>query len=155
MIKTKISIQEKFWNFRNWIFGLFSSRINSCGKTKITAASGILPPINVSYFTMKKTESWECIQNTIIQSNRIAKKENKPVLIDFTGYGCENCRKMEEFWSEPDILPTFKTKWFWLLYVDDKEELPEAEQTKIDMGNGQMKKLKPLVINGVCSTSEF
>jgi hypothetical protein len=56
MIKTKISIQEKFWSFRNWIFGLFSSRINSCGKTKITAASGILPPINVSYFMMKKTE---------------------------------------------------------------------------------------------------
>jgi thiol:disulfide interchange protein DsbD len=36
----------------------------------------------------------------------VAKKENKPVLIDFTGYGCENCRKMEEFvWSQEDILP--------------------------------------------------
>ena len=37
----------------------------------------------------------------------LARKKNKPVLIDFTGYGCENCKKMEEFvWSEPDILPT-------------------------------------------------
>jgi thiol:disulfide interchange protein DsbD len=38
-------------------------------------------------------------------------KRNKPVLIDFTGFGCENCRKMEEFvWSQPDIFLRFKTK---------------------------------------------
>ena len=75
-----------------------------------------------------------------------AKKENKPVLIDFTGYGCENCRKMEEFvWSEPDVLPTLQNEVVLAsLYVDDKEDLPEAEQTKIDMGNGQMKKIKTI-----------
>ena len=63
------------------------------------------------------------------------------------GYSCENCRKMEEFvLSEPDVLPTAtKRKWFWhLLYVDDKEDLPEAEQTKVDMGNGQMKQIKTI-----------
>ena len=76
----------------------------------------------------------------------LAKKENKPVLIDFTGYGCENCRKMEEFvWSEPDILPTLQNEVILAsLYVDDKEELPEAEQTKIDIGNGQMKRIKTI-----------
>ncbi len=61
----------------------------------------------------------------------LAKKENKPVLIDFTGYGCENCRKMEEFvWSEPDVLPTLQNEVVLAsLYVDDKTDLDAAEQT--------------------------
>ncbi|WP_241331737.1 thioredoxin family protein, partial [Chryseobacterium arthrosphaerae] len=76
----------------------------------------------------------------------IAKKENKPILIDFTGYGCENCRKMEEFvWSEADILPILQNDVVLAsLYVDDKEELPEDQKTKIDLGDGQVKKVKTI-----------
>lgn len=72
----------------------------------------------------------------------LAKKEGKPILIDFTGYGCENCRKMEEFvWSEGDILPILQNDVVLAsLYVDDKEELPEDQKTKIDLGDGQVKK---------------
>ena len=67
-------------------------------------------------------------------------------MIDFTGYGCENCRKMEEFvWSEPDILPILQNEVILAsLYVDDKEALPESEHTSIDMGNGQKKKVKTI-----------
>ncbi|WP_299437297.1 thioredoxin family protein [uncultured Aquimarina sp.] len=59
-----------------------------------------------------------------------AKKVNKPVLIDFTGYACVNCRKMEEYvWSEPAVLKTLKNDIVLIsLYVDYKKELPESEQ---------------------------
>jgi thiol:disulfide interchange protein DsbD len=121
-------------------------------RPKLQLLSGILPPINVSYFHDEKDGILGMHPEHDYKAIELAKKENKPVLIDFTGFGCENCRKMEEFvWSQPDVLPTLQNEVILAsLYVDDKEELPEAEQTKIDMGNGQMKKLKPLVINGVC-----
>lgn len=116
-------------------------------RPKLQMLSGILPPINVSY--LHKEEDGILGMHTehdYFKAIELAKKENKPVLIDFTGYGCENCRKMEEFvWSEPDILPILQNDVVLAsLYVDDKEELPENEQTKIDMGNGQMKKIKTI-----------
>ncbi len=58
----------------------------------------------------------------------------------------KNCRKMEEFvWSEPDILPILQNDVVLAsLYVDDKEELPEDQKTKIDLGDGQVKKVKTI-----------
>ncbi len=55
-----------------------------------------------------------------------AKKVDKPILLDFTGYACVNCRKMEDFvWSNPDILSLLKDKFVLIsLYVDYKKELP-------------------------------
>lgn len=65
-----------------------------------------------------------------------ARKVNKPVMIDFTGHACVNCRKMEErVWSDPRILPVLKNEVVLIsLYVDDKRDLPEEEQytSKID-----------------------
>jgi len=59
-----------------------------------------------------------------------AKKTGKPVLLDFTGYACVNCRKMEELvWSDPKVLGVLKNDVVLIsLYVDDKKELPENEQ---------------------------
>lgn len=59
-----------------------------------------------------------------------AKKINKPALLDFTGYACVNCRKMEErVWSDPKVLQVLKNDVVLIsLYVDDKRNLPEAEQ---------------------------
>ena len=59
-----------------------------------------------------------------------AKKVNKPVMLDFTGHACVNCRKMEErVWSDPRILPILKNEVVLIsLYVDDKRKLPENEQ---------------------------
>ncbi len=109
--------------------------------------SGILPPINVSYLH-KEGDGILGMHpsHDYFEALEIAKKENKPLLIDFTGYGCENCRKMEEFvWSEPDILPILQNEVVLAsLYIDDKEALPESEQTSVDMGNGQKKKIKTI-----------
>lgn len=59
-----------------------------------------------------------------------AKKVGLPVLLDFTGHACVNCRKMEErVWSDPKILPILKNDIVLIsLYVDDKRDLPENEQ---------------------------
>ncbi len=59
-----------------------------------------------------------------------AKEVNKPVLIDFTGYACVNCRKMEDYvWSDERILSILKNDVVLIsLYVDYKKELPENEQ---------------------------
>lgn len=74
-----------------------------------------------------------------------AKEVNKPILLDFTGWACVNCRKMEEnVWSEPDIYKTLKDDYILIsLYVDDNEKkLPEAEQFDFLKTNGKVKKIK-------------
>jgi thioredoxin-related protein len=59
-----------------------------------------------------------------------AKSVNKPILLDFTGFACVNCRKMEDYvWSKPEILSILKKEVVLIsLYVDDKRELPENEK---------------------------
>ncbi|GGA85559.1 thiol:disulfide interchange protein DsbD [Flavobacterium palustre] len=59
-----------------------------------------------------------------------AKKVNKPIMLDFTGFACVNCRKMENnVWSDKKVLPILKDKIVLIsLYVDDKRALPKAQQ---------------------------
>ncbi len=63
-----------------------------------------------------------------------ARKTGKPLLIDFTGHACVNCRKMEAtIWPDPAVLQTIREKYILLqLYVDDKTELPAAEQSVVN-----------------------
>jgi thiol:disulfide interchange protein DsbD len=59
-----------------------------------------------------------------------AKALNKPVMLDFTGHSCANCRKMEEqVWKNPEVLKRIKENFVLIsLYVDESTELPEEEQ---------------------------
>ena len=59
-----------------------------------------------------------------------AKTVNKPIMLDFTGYACVNCRKMENnVWSEEGVLSILKNDVVLIsLYVDDKRDLPKSEQ---------------------------
>jgi thiol:disulfide interchange protein DsbD len=59
-----------------------------------------------------------------------AKTVNKPIMLDFTGFACVNCRKMENnVWSEDDVLAILKNEVVLIsLYVDDKRDLPKSEQ---------------------------
>jgi len=63
------------------------------------------------------------------QALKCAKKQNKPIFIDFTGHGCVNCREMEaNVWSDPQVLKRLREKFIvTALYVDDKTSLPENE----------------------------
>jgi thiol:disulfide interchange protein DsbD len=71
-----------------------------------------------------------------------AKKVGKPVMLDFTGHACVNCRKMEQnVWAKDKILPILKNEVVLIsLYVDDKRPLPEAEEIESKLRPG--KKLK-------------
>jgi thiol:disulfide interchange protein len=75
----------------------------------------------------------------------VAKEENKPILLDFTGWACVNCRKMEEnVWSDSEIYTLLKEEYILIsLYVDDNEkELPKAAQFDFKKANGQIKKIR-------------
>lgn len=63
------------------------------------------------------------------QAIGFAKKMNKPLFIDFTGHGCVNCRKMEQYvWSDPQVLKRMSEDYIVVaLYVDDKTSIPESE----------------------------
>lgn len=63
------------------------------------------------------------------QALACARKQDKPLFIDFTGHGCTNCREMEaNVWSHPEVLERLKNDFVVVaLYVDDKTELPESE----------------------------
>ncbi|MGB1168948.1 MAG: protein-disulfide reductase DsbD family protein [Flavobacteriaceae bacterium] len=72
-----------------------------------------------------------------------AKAENKPILLDFTGWACVNCRKVEEnVWSNPAIYKLLKEDYILIsLYVDDRKELPETAQFNFKRANGQVKEI--------------
>ncbi len=59
-----------------------------------------------------------------------AKEVNKPILLDFTGWACANCRKMEEnVWSDPGVMSRLQNDFVLIsLYVDDRKLLPEEQQ---------------------------
>jgi thiol:disulfide interchange protein DsbD len=75
------------------------------------------------------------------QAKAAALKANKPLFIDFTGHGCVNCRKMEEYvWSDPAVLQRLKEDYVVVaLYCDDKTELP-ADKWYTSKVDGQEKK---------------
>lgn len=74
-----------------------------------------------------------------------AKLQNKPILFDFTGWACVNCRKMEEnVWSDPKVYSLLKNKYILIsLYVDDNEKaLPKEAQFTFLKDNGKTKEIK-------------
>ncbi|WP_445748888.1 protein-disulfide reductase DsbD family protein [Polaribacter sp.] len=79
------------------------------------------------------------------QGLAVAKLQNKPILLDFTGWACVNCRKMEEnVWSDPKIYQILKNEVILIsLYVDDNEkQLPKDQQFTLLKANGKTKEIK-------------
>ncbi len=72
-----------------------------------------------------------------------AKEVNKGVVVDFTGWACVNCRKMEEqVWSNPNVKSMLANDIVLIsLYVDEREELPESEKHETTLA-GKKKKVK-------------
>jgi thiol:disulfide interchange protein DsbD len=68
-----------------------------------------------------------------------AKKVNKPVMLDFTGKACVNCRKMEQnVWVKDRVLNVLKNKVVLIsLFVDDKRKLPEGEEVNSKLNPGK------------------
>jgi thiol:disulfide interchange protein len=95
--------------------------------------SGFPPP---EFYKEWKTTATECPHDLNCfhdydEGMRYAKSQGKPVMVDFTGWSCVNCRKMEDnVWSDSKVLNRLSEKYILIsLYVDDKEILPSNEQT--------------------------
>jgi thiol:disulfide interchange protein DsbD len=75
-----------------------------------------------------------------------AKAKGKPIMLDFTGWACVNCRKMEEqVWSEEDIFKIINEDYVLIsLYVDDRKELSETEKFNYLKPNGGVKKIETI-----------
>jgi thiol:disulfide interchange protein DsbD len=113
--------------------------------------SGYLPPITTQQFSLtgstatneSTTSSTEVVLYGDLlkiphgipgyfdyeQALAAAKREGKPLLIDFTGHGCVNCRKMEEnVWVDPQVIKRLKEDFVMVaLYIDERLELPESK----------------------------
>ncbi len=109
--------------------------------------SGFAPP---QFYSVYKADSdncplaLDCFKN-FDEGMAYAKEVNKPVLLDFTGWACVNCRKMEEnVWSDPNIYSTLKKDYVLIsLYVDDNENtLPPEEQFDFVKPSGKIKKIR-------------
>ena len=90
----------------------------------LKAISAFAPPMNTQDFNLQKTVT-EAKYKDYEQGMAAAKAEHKPVIIDFTGFGCVNCRKMEAaVWSDPQVADILNNKYILIsLYVDDKTPL--------------------------------
>ena len=100
--------------------------------------SGLAPPLGYSYFSPKDCpNNLECFKDLKTGMN-YARKVNKPVLLDFTGYACVNCRKMEEHvWPLPQVDKILRDNFVLIsLYVDDKKQLREEEQLLVNRTSG-------------------
>lgn len=109
----------------------------------LTALSGLAPPAGYSWMHPSKCpNNIECF-NDLKTGLEYAKEQNKPVMLDFTGYACVNCRKMEEHvWPEEGILDKLQNDYVLIsLYVDDKKELPEDQQVEVQRINGGVRTL--------------
>jgi thiol:disulfide interchange protein DsbD len=102
--------------------------------------SGILPPAGHSYIYPKSCPlNLDCYHD-FDAGLAVAKQQNKPILLDFTGYGCVNCRKMEDLvWGKPGVYDPIKDKYILIsLYTDDRKALADNEVYKDD--NGKIRK---------------
>ena len=109
--------------------------------------SGFPPP---DFYSIQEKESdcplgIDCFKD-FQEGVAFAKQENKPILLDFTGWACVNCRKMEEnVWSEPDIYPLIKDDYVLIsLYIDDRTELPADQQFNFEFDSGRVKNINTI-----------
>ena len=79
------------------------------------------------------------MKNDYEKALEIARQQNKPVLIDFTGWACVNCRRMEEnVWIDPEVARMMKEDFVVVsLYVDERKKLPLSEQMQYAAKNGE------------------
>ncbi len=98
-----------------------------------TLISGFPPPLSYSIYGNKLVELCGLeanIRNDFQKAWQMSNRENKPILIDFTGWACVNCRKMEEnVWTDPVVKALIEKKFILVsLYVDDRKTLPTDQQ---------------------------
>lgn len=106
--------------------------------------SGFPPPFSYSVYGKDNVHGKGLEANVINDYEKalqMAKEQHKPLLIDFTGWACVNCRKMEEnVWTDPAVFNYIKENFILVsLYVDDKQKLPAEQRFIYALKDGNTK----------------
>jgi len=109
--------------------------------------SGFPPPLSYSVYGEDAAKGVEAnVVNDYEKALQLAKAQHKPLLLDFTGWACVNCRKMEEnVWPKDEVKTIIKDDYILVsLYVDDRKLLPEEAQFLFTTGTGHKKEIKTI-----------
>lgn len=107
------------------------------------AVSAFAPPMSTQDFNLQKEEVVEAKFTDYEAGMAYAKQKGLPVMVDFTGFGCVNCRKMEAaVWTDQTVKDIINDDYVLVsLFVDDKTALPEVEEVE---ENGSTTKLRTI-----------
>jgi thiol:disulfide interchange protein DsbD len=116
-------------------------------ENKLRMFSGFPPP---EFYSIRVQESdcplgLDCYKD-FEQGLEIALTQNKPILLDFTGWACVNCRRMEEnIWAAPEVYKLLKERYIIIsLYVDDREKLSTDKQFNYKYADGRIKQINTI-----------
>lgn len=143
----KITNARKFVGVLALLFTLYLiPGLTSTKYANLQLLSGFPPPLHYSIYgkTNVREKGLEAnVVNDFDMALQMAKEQNKPLLIDFTGWACVNCRKMEEnVWTNPEVYNYIRENYILVsLYVDDKENLPIEQRFTYTTKDGSKKEI--------------
>ena len=134
----KVSVTRFFLAMFSLAFAVYM--IPGLWGAPLKAVSAFAPPMQTQDFNLYKNEVHAKF-NDFDAGMEYARQNGKPVMIDFTGYGCVNCRKMElSVWTDPKVSQLLNDDYVLItLYVDEKTKLPEPIKVT---ENGQERTLR-------------
>ena len=141
--KVRITLGILVVSFVIYLFSGFMYDTNTKTYRSLDLLSGFPPPEGYSWmYPIDCPQNFACFHD-YDEGVAFAKKVAKPIMIDFTGHACVNCRKIEKnVWSKPQIHKLIDENYVLIsLYVDDKTELPKDEQIEVEY-NGKKQKLR-------------
>ena len=136
-------LKFNYKSISGWVFLLFSSFLLSglYDSKNVRLLSGILPP---EFYSVEEKQNecplgLNCFKN-YDEGKEYAIENNKIILLDFTGWACANCRRMEEnVWSKPKIFELLDNNYVIIsLYVDDRTELSDNKKFKYINKSGRI-----------------
>lgn len=138
IVNHRTSIPRFFAGLLSFAFALYM--VPGLWGAPCKAVSAFAPPMQTQDFNLYDNEV-KARFNDYDEGMAYAKAHNMPVMLDFTGYGCVNCRKMEAaVWTDPRVAEVMNQKYVLItLYVDEKTPLPEPV---VVSENGQEVKLR-------------
>jgi thiol:disulfide interchange protein DsbD len=124
----KISMPRKIIALLVFAFTIYiAPGVSNTKAAHISLVSGFPPP--VCYSVYKNPVNCDEPLTDYEEALKMAREQNKPILIDFTGWACVNCRKMEEnVWTKQEVQELMNDYILVSLYVDDKALLPATAQ---------------------------
>lgn len=145
----KLSNSRKAFAVVFLAFALFlAPGLTNTKYANISLVSGFPPPLTYSLFDKNEAKSDNDVEANVVndydKALALAKQQHKPLLIDFTGWACVNCRKMEEnVWTNELVKNKIKGDFILVsLYVDDRKKLPDDQQFLFTTGDGSKKEIR-------------